>query len=579
MEWHTIKQLRSAYRLKQTTPEEVMEELIKCSVEDEDYNIWISPPEKRKLAPFLDHLRTLDPHEAPLWGIPFAVKDNIDVAGFETTAGCGEYAYEPKRSATVIDRLIAAGAIPVGKTNLDQFATGLVGTRSPYGETHNGLRPEYISGGSSSGSAVAVARRLVPFSLGTDTAGSGRIPASLHGLVGFKSSLGAWSTKGVVPACASIDCVTAFTHTIEDARLVDDVIRGYDEEDPFSLTTPRLSSAKPVRYLVPKKDSLCFYGVHAKAYEQAWDESVRVLEEMGTPVDYIDTSLLSEAASLLYDGPLVAERWAAVGDFIASHPNVAFPVTEKVIRSAKNPAYDATALFQAQHRLKKIKRQVWEWLGEDGVLMMPTNGGTYTRDQVRDNPILTNSNMGLYTNHCNLLDLCAIAMPGKTQEDELPFGVTFFATHKSERFIVGAAEAFEQANEPSALLAVCGLHMRGFPLEGQMRTRRAVFKEKIATAPIYKLLKLPGEPAKPGLVKQNEGGQLIEVELWDMPLSEYGSFLGLIKAPLGLGKVVLADGREVNGFICEGSAVEGAEDITDSGGWRNALLKDEIQRK
>ncbi|WP_353625922.1 allophanate hydrolase [Bacillus sp. JCM 19041] len=441
------------------------------------------------------------------------------------------------------------------------------------------VKPEYISGGSSSGSAVTVARKLVPFSLGTDTAGSGRIPASLHGLVGFKSSLGAWSTKGVVPACASIDCVTAFTHTIEDARMVDSVIRGYDVEDPFSQASAPLTSAKPTRYLVPKKESLRFYGPHAKAFEQAWDESVRVLEELGTPVAYIDTALLSEAASLLYDGPLVAERWAAIGDFIASHPNVAFPVTEKVIRSAKNPAYDAAALFQAQHRLKAIKRQVWEWLGEECVLMMPTNGGTYTREQVRDNPVSANSDMGLYTNHCNLLDLCAIAVPGTTLADGLPFGVTFFAIHESERFIVGAAEAFEQANEPTALLAVCGLHMRGFPLEGQLRTRQAVFKEKAETAPIYKLLKLPGEPAKPGLVKQNEGGNSIEVELWDMPLSEYGSFLGLIKAPLGLGKVVLADGREVNGFICEGSAVEGAEDITESGGWRNALVKDTIQSK
>ncbi|WP_346243929.1 allophanate hydrolase [Shouchella clausii] len=575
MAWETITQLRAAYLAKQTTPEAEVNRIIEQAQVDRDYNIWISAPAKSQIEPFLARLAKLDPKEAPLWGIPFAVKDNIDVQGYETTAGCPDYAYMPEKSATVVDRLVAAGAIPIGKTNLDQFATGLVGTRSPYGETKNGCNPSYISGGSSSGSAVAVARKQVLFALGTDTAGSGRVPASVHGLIGWKPSIGAWPTTGVVPACASIDCVTVFTHTIEDAYKIDKVVRGLDSDDPFSKMSMPLAVGEPTRYILPKKESLRFYGPHATAFEEAWEASVSLLETQEAQVDFIDTALLAEAASLLYDGPLVAERWAAVGAFIDRHPQAAFPVTEKVIRTGQT--YDAAALFTAQHKLKAIKRDVWNCLGENSVLMMPTNGGTYTREEVRESPISTNNDMGLYTNHCNLLDLCAIAVPGAKQADGLPFGITFFAPHDGEHLVIGAAAAWSNACEPKAIIAVCGLHMRGFPLEPEMHKHRAVFKEEARTAPAYKLARLPGEVAKPGLIKQNSGGSAIELELWEMPQSELGRFLATIPAPLGLGKLKLSDGREVIGFICEGAAAEEAEEITAFGGWRKAMAARRIK--
>jgi len=568
----TLSWLREKYASNQLTPGDVIEEILQRSHQDEDMNIWITPPKMDYIQPYINRLSELDFDSSPLWGIPFAIKDNIDLADVPTTAGCAEFSYKPSEHATVVKRLIEAGAIPVGKTNLDQFATGLVGTRSPYGETHNSLRPELISGGSSSGSAVSVARGQAVFALGTDTAGSGRVPAALNDLVGLKPSLGAWSTKGVVPACASLDCVTVFSHSLEDAYHVDAVARGIDQEDPWSRDFPLPLAKLPKKICLPK-DSISFYGPYASKYQDAWNRAVEQLKQLPILIEYIDYEFFREAAAILYDGPFVAERWADLGEFINDHPGVAFPVTEKVLRSGAQPKYDAASVFNSMHKLQEFKRKA-KTLLKDAVLVTPTAGGTWTRDQVREDPIKTNSDMGLYTNHCNLLDLSALAVQAGEADENLPFGVTFFALSHEEGLIAGAAEAFvskSKDKQKTTQVAVCGLHMRGFPLEKQMLEFGATFVREDRTAEKYQFIKLPTEPAKPGLIKKQTGGKSIHLEIWEMPLSSFGEFAKLIPSPLGIGKVELQDGTEVPGFICEGYAVEGAEDITETGSWRKVL--------
>lgn len=570
----TIAWLREKYFNNEIKPEEVIAEIIQRAKEDEGLNIWITPPVIENIQPYLDRLSNLDMELSPLWGIPFAIKDNIDLANVPTTAGCAEYAYTPEKHATVVDRLIAAGAIPIGKANLDQFATGLVGTRSPYGETHNSLRPELISGGSSSGSAVAVARGQAVFSLGTDTAGSGRVPAALNDLVGLKSSLGAWPTKGVVPACASLDCVTVFSHSLEDVYKVDAVVRGVDKQDPWSRNLQLPIGNSPKKICLPK-EPLAFYGPYEEEYRNAWNTALEQLEQLNIPIEYIDYRLFAEAAAILYDGPFVAERWADLGEFIEEHPGITFPVTEQVLRSGASSKYDAASVFHSMHQLQAFKLEARKLL-KDAVLVTPTAGGTWTRDQVREDPIKTSSDMGRYTNHCNLLDLCAVAVPAGEAATNTPFGITLFALSENEGLIAGAAEAFvtkKPTKQKTTYVAVCGLHMRGYPLEKQMLECGATFVREAVTAEKYQFIKLPTEPAKPGLIKKQTGGKAIHLEIWEMPLHSFGAFAASIPAPLGIGKVELQDGVEVPGFICEGYAVEGAEDITESGSWRKVPVK------
>ncbi|MWC30156.1 allophanate hydrolase [Paenibacillus sp. MMS18-CY102] len=600
----TIAWLQGQYAGNAVTPEEVIGEIIRRADAAAAMNIWITPPSAELVAPYLERLKTLDRASSPLWGIPFAIKDNIDLAGVPTTAACAEYAYTPTEHSAVVERLIAAGAIPVGKTNLDQFATGLVGTRSPYGETHNALRPELISGGSSSGSAVAVAQGQAAFSLGTDTAGSGRIPAALNGLVGYKPSVGAWPLKGVVPACESLDCVTVFAADLTDAYTVDAVARGVHAADPWSRSIPAPQPALPARIVLPDQTP-SFYGPYAAEYEAAWHAAVAQFAALGITVEFVDTELFSAAAALLYEGPWVAERWAGLGGFIEAHPDTAFAVTERILRSGAAEQHTAASLFQAMHQLQRYRKQACELL-QGAVLVLPTAGGTWTRDQVRDNPVETNRDMGRYTNHCNLLDLCAVAVPAGIALADTPFGITLFGLAGEENYVRGVAERFaglapqqstaslESQTVPSApavpavsgvpanasstavettLVAVCGLHMRGYPFEKQMQGCGARFIEETKTAARYKLLRLATVPAKPGLIKQSagNGGAAITLEVWEMPLSAFGGFTASIPSPLGIGKVELADGREVPGFICEGYAEQGAEDITAFGGWRNYL--------
>lgn len=595
----TMEWLQISYKSGALMPEDVMLEIIRRAEADSDMNVWITPPSMAVLKPYLERLVEMDPANAPLWGIPFAIKDNIDVAGIPTTAGCSEFAYTPVEHAAVVERLVAAGAIPLGKTNLDQFATGLVGTRSPYGEAHNALRPELISGGSSSGSAVAAARGHAVFSLGTDTAGSGRVPAALNELVGYKPSLGSWPVKGVVPACASLDCVTVFAHSLEEALIVDGIARGMHENDPWSRDVKQQRPKLPAKLCLPKQ-AVAFFGPFAEQYERAWHAAIGRLEQLNLPIEYVDYDLFSDAAAILYGGPWVAERWADLSGFIDSNPGAAFPVTERILRSGAAAEHDAASVFSAMHKLQAYKLEARKLL-QDAVLVMPTCGGTWTREQVRKEPYSTNSDMGRYTNHCNLLDLCAVAVPSDAAEERLPFGITLFALAENEHLMIEAARSFlrggERAaaavpvesrrsdsartgfaaedialeanpREPSITVAVCGLHMRGYPLEKQMIGLNARFMREASSAPRYKLVKLPTTPAKPGMIKQQQGGASIELELWEMSPASFGIFTSLIPAPLGIGKVELLDGTEVSGFVCEAYAAAEAEDITAYGGWR-----------
>lgn len=437
----TITSVKEWYQSGKTTPKELMKQIIQETEKYKDMNIWIVPPDMERIGQYIDQLGEMDFTEKPLWGIPFAIKDNIDLAGVPTTAGCKAYEYVPEESATVVERLIQAGAIPLGKTNLDQFATGLVGTRSPYGEVSNALRKELISGGSSSGSAVAVALGLAAFALGTDTAGSGRVPAALNHLVGFKPTCGAWPLKGVVPACASLDCVTVFAHSTEETMLVDEVVRGLDRTDRWSKEVVRKEEKLPECIYLPEQEPE-FYGPFAKQYEKAWTETLRRIEKLGCQVQKVDLTFYQKAALLLYGGPCVAERWSDLGSFIKAHGEEIFPVTRTILETGDRPDYTAAYLYETMHQLMEYKRLSRNLL-ENAVMIFPTCAGTYSRDEVRENPINTNSDMGKYTNHCNLLDMCAIAVPGADADEDLPFGVTVFGLADAEHKIVAVAEKLE----------------------------------------------------------------------------------------------------------------------------------------
>lgn len=578
----TIGWLREQYAAGLTVSE-LAAEIVNRAQRDQEMNIWITPPELSRMQPYIERLADIDPATAPLWGMPFAIKDNIDVAGYPTTSACPDYAYVPGVNATVVERLIAAGAFPIGKTNLDQFATGLVGVRSPYGETRNAYHPELISGGSSSGSAVAVAKGQAVFALGTDTAGSGRVPAALNGLFGYKPSHGAWSSKGLVSACASLDCISVFTNTAEDAYAVDVVVRGYDSEDPWSRAIPRSLPTMPEKLLLPRQAPE-FFGQYADSYRAAWEQAVQALERSGIAIEYIDTTMFDEAAALVYEGPWIAERWAELGAFIEANPGSLLPVTEAILRTG-NERGRASDVYRVLHQVKRLRRKSRNLL-QGRVLVMPTVGGTWTLEQLQEQPVEANSELGRYTNHCNVLHLAGFAVPAGWAEPGLPFGLSFFALPEEEGVLFGAQAAFHHTSLPQVAaaersrlplqapeyldVAVCGLHMRGLPLETQMRECGARFIREAKTAPAYRLFKLHTVPAKPGLIRDERQGDAIVLELWRMPTVSFGAFVSRIPAPLGIGKVELEDGSWVSGFVCESYASEAAEEITRYGGWRAA---------
>jgi allophanate hydrolase len=514
-----------------------------------------------------------------LQGVSFAIKDNIDLAGVSTTAACPAYAYTPQESAPVVARLIAAGAVPVGKTNLDQFATGLVGVRSPHGVPKNPFGAEYLPGGSSSGSAVAVAAGLCDFALGTDTAGSGRVPASFNNLVGLKPTKGLLSTRGVVPACRSLDCVSIFTRTVADAAEVLAVAAAYDPQDPFSRAAepPLQDEAWPPRIGVPRADQLEFFGDAEAA--KLFFAAVARWRALGATIVEIDYAPFAAAARLLYEGAWVAERHAAIREFLGKKADAIHPVTRKIIEGAKN--LSATQAFESSYRLAELRRQsepVWTAID---ALLTPTAGTIYKVAEVEVDPIRLNSNLGYYTNHMNLLDLCGIAVPAGFLPNGMPWGVTLSApAFCDDRLLRLGAKFLEEvapkralpAPGPLSRVAVCGAHLSGLPLNSQLTRLGATLVKATKTAPQYRLFALPGTtPPKPGLVRVAEQGAVIAVEVWELPTAAFGHFVAAIPAPLGIGTVTLEDGSSVQSFLCEAVAVVGAKDVTSFGGWRAYL--------
>ena len=524
----------------------------------------------------------------PLHGVPFAVKDNLDVAGLPTTAACPEFAYLPTRTAPAVQRLLDAGALLLGKTNMDQFATGLSGTRTPFGAPANAFDPAYICGGSSSGSALALAHGLVSFALGTDTAGSGRVPAALGNLIGLKPSRGLVSSRGVLPACRSLDCVSVFALTCADAAAVVDVIAGFDAEDPFARAdwpvVPAFGAA--FRFGVPQPEQLDFAGDAAGA--EAFARTVAALEALGGTAVPVDYTPFREAARLLYEGPWLTERRLAVGDFLDRRPDAVLPVVRDIILGADR--FTAADVFAADYRLRALRRTVEPLWCELDCLITPTLPTAYTRAAVLADPVALNSRLGHYTNHVNLLDLCAVAVPAGFLPSGLPFGVTLQAPAGHDRALLALADRLQRvlnittgaaglpladtppcaaSDEAATLdLAVCGGHMQGLPLNHELTARGAQFVESTRTAPGYRLYALAGfDPPRPGMVR-DASGSAIEVEVWRLPLAEVGAFLAGVPAPLAIGTVQLQDGRSLKGFLCEAAALTGATDITAHGGWR-----------
>ncbi|MGE0392158.1 MAG: allophanate hydrolase [Vicinamibacterales bacterium] len=568
----TIQALLRDYRAGTRTPAEVIDAVFARIEADGQGPVWIALADR---AAAVRRASGID-LSLPLAGVPFAVKDNIDVAGLPTTAACPSFAYTPARDAGVVARLTAAGAVVIGKTNLDQFATGLVGVRSPYGACANVFDDRFISGGSSSGSAVAVARGQVAFSLGTDTAGSGRVPAAFNSLVGLKPTRGVIGTSGVVPACRSLDCVSVFTRDTADAGLVLSVARGADADDPFSrVPAPGAGAAPwasgPFRVGVPRQADLAFFddpltpGLYARAIER--------LQAIGGTVVEIDFAPFREAASLLYAGPWVAERTAAVGDFIERGAADIHPVVRDIILGGRQrSAVDAyTALYRLQ-ALIAATRSTW---ADIDVLALPTAGTIYTRAAVEQEPVRLNTNLGYYTNFANLMDLAVLAVPAGMRDDGLPFGISLAAPAFSDEGLLALASRFEGAADPRRTpgciaVAVVGAHLTGQPLNWQLTQRGARLLETTATAADYRLFALADTlPPKPGLVREpGFAGPGIDVEVWAVPEAAFGSFVDGVPPPLGIGNVRLADGRWVKGFICEAAGLAGAEEITRFGGWR-----------
>lgn len=574
------------------TPEQLIHEVYSAIRAAGDHPVWISLVPEEIAAARAIVLKGRAGENLPLYGVPFAVKDNIDVLSVVTTAGCPDFAYLPQNSAHVIERLEAAGAIVIGKTNLDQFATGLNGTRSPYGIPSCVFDSDYISGGSSSGSAVAVASGLVTFSLGTDTAGSGRVPAAFNNLVGLKPTRGLISTRGVVPACLSLDCVSIFAGTVGDALKIAEVASGYDAEDPYSRAAPDGALApqewtEGFRFGVP--ETVEFFG--DKESEALFYEAVARLERLGgVRVDF-DPEPFRECASLLYAGPWVAERTAAVGDFVRRNAESTHPVVRDIVLGGE--VYTAVEAFEGQYKLQKLLKQTAPLWKKIDVMVVPSAPTIYRIKDMLNDPVRLNSNLGAYTNFVNLMDLSALAVPAGFRPDGLPFGVTLVGRAFEDGALAGLGDRLHRALGTATFggtqrplpgpalevvaagyieIAVVGAHLKGLPLHHQLVDRKAKFVRTAKTAAGYTFYALPGTvPPKPGLVYDRMGIGGIEIEIWAVPESELGSFVALVPPPLGIGTLALDDGSQVKGFVCEAYAAQGAEDITGFGGWKAYL--------
>jgi allophanate hydrolase len=584
-----IASLRAAYAAG-LTPAEVIETIFARIAATADPGIFIHLASKDEL---LGQAKALGAYDAekPLWGIPFAAKDNIDVAGMPTTAGCPDYAFMPARDATVIALLRAAGAIIVGKTNMDQFATGLVGVRSPYQPPKNAIDPALVPGGSSSGSAVATAHGIVSFALGTDTAGSGRIPAGLNNIVGLKPTVGALSATGVVPACRTLDCVSIFALTVEDAYAVYSVAAQPDATDAYSrpVSTVGFGARPPVLKIgVPAKADRQFFG--DTVMEAAYQAALGTIEKLGGVLVEIPFADFYKVANLLYEGAWVAERYAAVKDFFDSHEASFHPVTRKIYGGAKS--LSAADAFNGLYALQGLKKKLAPVIASVDLFCVPTAPTHYSVAAVEADPITLNSRLGTYTNFVNLLDMCGIAVPTGTRSDGLPASVTLLAPmgrdalaasfardlHSASGLTLGATDwalpETEIAKSAPASdeieVVVVGAHLSGMPLNGQLQGLGGKFDRAVTTTPEYKFYALANQTIpKPGMIRTLNGdGAAIKVEVWRLPPAGYGKFVATIPSPLGIGTINLADGTKVQGFLAEPAGLVGATEISHFGGWR-----------
>ncbi|MDG1066818.1 MAG: allophanate hydrolase [Sulfitobacter sp.] len=589
----TLTALREAYAAG-THPADVIDEIFRRLDAVNDPGIFIHLCDREDLRAQADALGDYDP-DMPLWGIPFAAKDNIDVAGIETTAACPAYAYTPQADAFVIANLRAAGALMIGKTNLDQFATGLVGVRTPYGAPLNSVDPQIVPGGSSGGSGVIVGHGIVTFSLGTDTAGSGRVPAALNNIVGLKPTLGALSASGVVPACRSIETVSIFALTVDDAYAAFAAARGFDAADAYAkrLThEPLTVPSKPLRVGVPDAATIEFFGDTVQ--QAAFDRDVALLKATGAEIDYISFEPLYAIARMLYEGAWVAERYTVIEELLQRDQDAIHPVTRQIITHAESMS--AADAFRGMYRLAELKRAAEPLLEGLDLLCVPTIPTIYSVADLEADPVTPNSNNGTYTNFVNLLDMCGIAVPTAPRSDGRPGSVTLLAGAGQDALAASVARRFELACKrnmgatahpvptPPALpeavsdqieLAVCGAHMTDLPLNWQLTDLGATFVRKAQTTAEYKFYALAGgPPARPGLVRSDaaDAGS-VAVEVWSLPKVAFGQFMAGIPAPLGIGTVALSDGASVKGFICEASGAKGATDITHIGDWRAYLAQ------
>lgn len=583
----TLNDWQQAYRDGQS-PADLLHSLrLALSTAD---NAWIALASEAQLNSQLEALSALldaangELSKLALYGVPFAIKDNIDAAGWPTTAACPEFAYTAEIDATVLTRLRAAGAILIGKTNLDQFATGLVGTRSPHGAVCNSFNPDYVSGGSSSGSASVVARGLVPFSLGTDTAGSGRVPAGFNNIVGLKPSKGWLPNTGLMPACKTLDCISVFALTVSDALSVAQIAGGYDAADPYSrhnpYTAPVGLPTKP-RLAVPSNPE--FFGDTQN--QAVFEQALGTLRELGAELVDIDFTPFQQLAEQLYYGSWVAERTVALEGVNPEHIN---PVVRGIV--AGGHKYSACDAYKAEYIRAELSRTINDILAGFDALVVPTSPTLRTLAEMDAEPVLFNSQFGTYTNFTNLADLSALALPAGFRADGLPAGITLIAPAWHDQALAAFGQRWQQALKlplgatgkalpeqapnrtpapGSVRVAVVGAHLTGMPLNVQLTSRDAVLVEQTTSAATYRLYALPGTvPPKPGLARVAEDGTAIIVELWDIPQARFGEFVAEIPAPLGIGNLQLADGRWVKGFICEPYALNGARDITNFGGWR-----------
>ena len=593
----TVAEILDAYRRGAVQPEDIVARSFERIRAHDDPAIFIALREEADVVAEARALARGGDKTLPLYGIPVAVKDNIDVKGLPTTAACPAYSYRPNKDATCVARLRQAGALVLGKTNLDQFATGLVGVRTPYGIGRNLFDQKLIPGGSSAGSALAVGAGLAPLALGTDTAGSGRVPAAFSNIVGLKPSCGLVSTAGVVPACRTLDCVSVLALTVDDAMAMLRVIAGPDPADPFSRPRP-VHAVGPMpdglKLGVPLPGQRLFFG--DRASEAAYDAALARLSGLGAKIVEIDVEPFYATARLLYEGPWVAERYLTARALIASSPESLHPVTRQVILSgAHGTAADAFAAFYQLEELRRVRDRTFRSID---ALVLPTAPTIYAIDEVLADPIGLNSRLGTYTNFVNLLDMCGLAVPASIRPDGIPFSVTLLAPAGDDAALAAIGREFHAATglplgalqhpqpplarlpaapaEGEIPIAVVGAHLSGMPLNGELRAAGGRLIERTATAPHYRLYALAGtRPPKPGLLRVQKGaGAAIEVEVWALSEAAFGRFVAAVPSPLSIGTLELDSGRSVKGFLVEAEAVAGARDISSFGGWRAFMVQE-----